>query len=108
MPGFKSAYGYRDFAHSVKSRARYMHSDEVQDFLKAVIETSVSRRRTIKKGQILARAQRGSEPALERQGEVEFYENSAYSPERMKPKAELVGDGRVKSTGHSLSLSGSQ
>jgi hypothetical protein len=99
MPGFKSANSYRDFAHSVKSRARYIHTDEVQDFLKAVIETSESRRKTLKKGQILARAQRGSEPRLVRQGEVEFDVDGAYRPERMKPKAELVGDGRVNPRG---------
>jgi hypothetical protein len=99
MPGFKSVNSYRDFADSVKSRARYMHTDEVQEFLETVMETSESRRKTLKKGRILARAQRGSEPRLERQGEDEFYVDGAYSPERMKPKAELVGDGRVNPRG---------
>src|ERR1017187_10001801 len=94
MPGFKSANSYWHFALSVKSKARYMHTDEVQDFLKAVLKTSESRRKTIQEGQVLARAQRGSEPRLIRQGEEEFTVDGAYSHERMKPKAELVADGR--------------
>jgi hypothetical protein len=99
MPGFKSANSYWDFARSVKFRARFMHTDEVQDFLKTVIETSESRLKTLEKGRTLARAQRGSEPRLEGEGEDEFYVDGAYSPERMKPKAELVGDGRVNPRG---------
>jgi RES domain-containing protein len=63
------------------------------------METSESRRKTLQKGQILCRAQRGFEwRTIEQEGE-EFEIEDAYPADRMVPKAEFVGEGRANSRG---------
>src|SRR5690242_3397896 len=99
MAEFPTVNGYRNFEQSVKRKARYIYDNEIREFLKAVMETSESRRKTLQKGKILCRAQRGFAWRTEKQGEVEFDIEAAYSSERMVPKAEYVGDGRANTRG---------
>jgi hypothetical protein len=96
MAEFASLDSYYAFEKSVRWKARFVHDEQTQDFLKVVLETSTLRLRTIPKGQILFRAQRGFTWRTERRGEEDEFEvETALGPERMVPKAALVGDGRV-------------
>ncbi len=100
MAEFASLRSYWHFAQSVKRKARFVHDEEVREFLKLVLETSASRRKTVPKDQILFRAQRGFTWKTENRGEDdEFDVEAAYPPERMRPSAQYVGDGRVNPRG---------
>jgi RES domain-containing protein len=100
MTEFATVYGYLNFERSVKQKARYIHDEQTRIFLKTVMETSESRRKTLQKDQILWRAQRGFERRmikLDNDDEIET--EGAYPAERMVPKAEYVGEGRVNTVG---------
>jgi len=100
MAEFPLTDSYHRFEQSVKKRSRYVHDSEVRAFLDVVMETSESRKDTISKWSVLFRAQRGYGWRLENAGAEEQYEvPDAFEPERMVPKAELVGDGRVNPRG---------
>ena len=94
MAEFATLRSYSDFERSVKNKARFVHDQNVSDFLTVVLKTSASRRKRISKGKTFFRAQRGFEWRTENSGEEdEFDVETAYSPERMLPVAEYVGDG---------------
>jgi hypothetical protein len=97
MAEFDSLDSYQHFQLSVRRKRRFVHSDQTREFLDTVIETSRSRVRRLKTGSILFRAQRGSRWTTELTGEdgEEVDVEVAFSPDRMVPKAESVGDGRV-------------
>jgi hypothetical protein len=104
MAEFASLHSYSEFEHSVKSKTRFVHDDAVREFLKTILETSRVRRRKISKDRIFFRAQSGftwaTEPIRIGFGEeeeiVDVIDVEATHPtERMVPKAEYVGDGRV-------------
>jgi hypothetical protein len=100
MAEFASTDSYRWFEQAVKQRTRYVHDAEVRDFLATVMETSKTRKDTIEKSVVLWRAQRGYSWRTENAGEEEEYDMpDAFEPERMVPKAEFVGDGRVNARG---------
>lgn len=61
MTEFATVYGYLNFERSVKQKARYIHDEQTRTFLRTVMETSESRRKTLQRDQILWRAQRGLE-----------------------------------------------
>ena len=86
--------------------ARFVHDDEVREFLTTVLATSRRRERKLAKDRILFRAQPGftwtTEQARtgEQKGEIEISDVEApHPPERMVPKAEYVGDGRANLKG---------
>lgn len=100
MAEFPTLRGYWRFEQSVKHKARFVHDDEAQEFLKIVLETSESRRKTLLAGAVLFRAQLGFSWRTENSGEAnEFDIETAHPPERMRPRAECVGDGRVNPRG---------
>jgi hypothetical protein len=99
MSAFKSPKAYRGFVQSVKYETRFVHSKEVLDFLAAVIATSKKRDQPLNKGISLWRAQRGFRWDTIRQEDEEFEVEGPYLPERMIPKAELVGEGRANTRG---------
>jgi RES domain-containing protein len=105
MGVFDSLHSYSDFEMTVKTKARFVHDDLVQKFLKTVIETSQSRRKKLPKDQILFRAQRGfvweAQPILGDGDQVLATTDveAALPPERMVPKAEYAGDGRINPRG---------
>jgi hypothetical protein len=103
MTEFVSSRDYFHFASSVTQTARYVHDEKVRKFLATVVATSEARRDSIAEGTILCRAQRGYELRMqheEDEGEEYAYEvPCALSPDRMVPKAEFVGDGRVNPKG---------
>lgn len=100
MAEFASTDSFRRFEQAVKRETRYIYNGEVQEFLAAVVETSQKRKDSIEKSTILWRAQRGYTWRTENPGtEEEFEVPDAFDPERMVPKAEFVGDGRVNPKG---------
>lgn len=108
MVEFASLDSYQHFEQSVKTRARFVHGDETQEFLRTVVETIKPKRlRKLSTGKFLFRAQRGfrwaTEPLRIGEGDEEEIESidvkTALPPERMVPKAEFVGDGRVNPRG---------
>jgi RES domain-containing protein len=103
---FASLHSYSQFEQSVKTKARFVHDDEVREFLRIVLETSRMRRRRLKKDRILFRAQTGftrtTEPLRigDQETKIEVIDvPAAHPPERMVPKSEYVGDGRVNPRG---------
>jgi hypothetical protein len=98
MAEFASTDSYYRFAHTVKLKARYVHDQEVRGFLASVMETSETRRDSIEKSVVLWRAQRGYVWRKENEEQEEEVQD-ACPPERMKPNAEFVGDGRVNPRG---------
>jgi RES domain len=100
MATFISPDSYRQFAQAVKHRTRYVHADELRDFLTAIMESSEARKANIKKSRIFWRAQRGYAWRTENAGaEDEFDVPAAFDAERMVPKAEFTSDGRVNPRG---------
>lgn len=116
MSAFASLHSYQQFEQSVKTKARFVYDVVVREFLKTVCETVEQRKRPLPAGTSLYRCQRGCVDTTEK-----FWPNSAgnandenekydveeievavkvpYPPERMVPKAEYVGDGRVNPKG---------
>ena len=100
MAEFPSPDSYRNFEQAVKRTCRYIHNNEVHDFLKAVFSTSITREVPIIKGAVLWRAQRDYTWRKENEGtDEEFEVPEACGPKRMVPDADLVGDGRVNPRG---------
>ena len=99
MAEFATIRCYRDFEFSVKHIARYVHGPKISEFLKTVMATSESRATVLEKDAVFYRAQRGfgwRPVSDDREGsEAE----DALSPDKMVPKAEFIGEGRVNSTG---------
>lgn len=96
MAEFSSTDSYNLFAGLVKEKTRYVYGGEVRDFLATVIATSETRKDSIQKSAVLWRAQRGYGWRTENEGtDEEFEVPDAFEPDRMVPKAEFVGDGRV-------------
>ena len=111
MPEFASPHSYQQFEQSVKTKARFVPEDATRDFLKTVLETAEHRLKRLRKDEILFRAQRGGASEAIRVPihvhadgtqeceEVEVENGVPHSAERMIPKAEFVGDGRVNPRG---------
>jgi hypothetical protein len=113
---FASLHSYQQFEQSVKTKARFVHDDVVREFLKTVVETVEQRLSRLPVGTLLFRGQRGCVDTTEKiwlnyaadEGdendehdgeEIEVAAKAPYPPERMIPKAEFVGDGRVNPKG---------
>jgi len=101
MAEFASLSSYEDFERSVKTTSRYVHGETVQAFLQVVMETA--RVAGLRAGKCLYRAQLGSdkEPAFSSDDDGQPVElcDVAFPFERMIPKAEYVGQGRVNPEG---------
>ena len=105
MAEFAFQHSYLQFAESVKTKTRFVHEDAGRDFLETVRQTSRQRLKTLRNDTVLYRAQLGCISSCEKlpfsgtEEEVEVETKKPLSPERMIPKAEFVGDGRVNSRG---------
>lgn len=100
MAEFAAADSYWRFEQTVKHKTRYFHDRQVLTFLDNVLETSQSRKESIKEFSVLFRAQRGYTWRKDNEGEPEEMEvPAAFPPERMKPLSEFAGDGRVNPKG---------
>ena len=100
MREFTSLRNYKHFEQSVKEKARFVHDEQVQEFLQTVLETSKSRSGELPKGQLLFRAQRGFSwrpQSFEDHEDIEV--QGAHPRSRMIPTAEHARDGRVSPSG---------
>jgi RES domain-containing protein len=103
MPEFASLRSYQQFEQNVKTKARFVPDDIVRGFLQTVVETvERSRLKLLPKDyKRLFRAQLGCtrEPSsLDDNQPIDWCE-VAFPFDRMVPKAEYVGDGRVNPRG---------
>lgn len=100
MSEFESWRSFSDFADRVKRQARYIHDHKVQEFLSTLLATSEGRRRPIRKGKLLWRAQLGHDTML---SEIEpgytFDQEIPLPPERMKPLLDRAVEGRANPKG---------
>jgi RES domain-containing protein len=100
MAEFAHLGSFLNFERSVREKARFFHEQSVRDFLRAFVETSASRKRRIKEGRVLFRAQRGGAWRTENIGEEDEVEvETAHPAERMVPLARFIGNGRVNPKG---------
>lgn len=85
---FNSWQDYQAFARQVRFKRRYIFDDKIDHFLNVVSQTSERRRKYIKEGTYLWRAQKGSimEPfKTNTNEEIDF--KCPYPCERMKSKS---------------------
>jgi len=105
MPEFDSYKQYWLFSDFVMRKARHILDIENQRFLDAVIETGAKRRRTLRSGTGLWRAQLGhdwrTEVTLdENKKEVDSFEvQGPFPAERMHPRPDRAYEGRVNPKG---------
>jgi hypothetical protein len=99
MP-FSDQNAFQRFNRSVRRDFRYARTPEQVAFLEAVAESSPSRIVELEKGAALFRAQLGHGWREEEiaPGEYDSFP-AAHPPDRMKPVADKVGDGRVNAKG---------
>ena len=100
MRGFKSWHSYGDFERSIKRTARFIHGNDVQSFLRAVLATSGKRTETVGPKGFLWRAQLGH--ALEPYYQGEDYVDdmpAPLSPDRMVPVRDRATEGRANPKG---------
>lgn len=98
---FGSWSSFISFREKKKHEERYFHSEEVQEFLNAVLATSHERFELIPERQRYWRAQLGSDlwPVDDGDGQVIDYRAVPYSVKRMKPLPEKAFEGRVNPPG---------
>ena len=97
---FKSWQSYWKFSQEVRRGSRYMHGEDVKDFLSNVLETSKARETPVKPGSVFWRAQLGSERrSIIQDGEEVGDEPVPFSPPRMKPLLFEASEGRVNPQG---------
>ena len=100
--GFKSWQSYYLFSQEVTHGNRYIHSDDVKDFLSNVLETSKGRVKSVKSRTKFWRAQLGCEwrPLyLDDDDEKLMDQPVAFPAERMKPVSFEASEGRVNPKG---------
>jgi RES domain-containing protein len=94
-PFFQTYEDFNYFRRETFDR-RYFRSDQTGRFLDAVLASCSSRELTMKKGEVLFRAQLGHDWRL---GDLGGKEAIAYSRERMKPLGDRAHEGRVNPKG---------
>jgi hypothetical protein len=96
---------YKRFAHFVRYTSRHVLDEANQDFLRVVVETSRSRKRSMRTGTRLWRAQIGHLPCkcplTDEDGKnIGLFDHVCpFPPERMKPLSECAYEGRVNAKG---------
>jgi len=96
---------YKRFADFVRFTSRHVLDETNQHFLRVVVETSQSRKRRMKTGTRLWRAQIDcvpcKRPLTDESGKNigSFNHVSPFAPERMKPLADRAYEGRVNAKG---------
>jgi RES domain-containing protein len=100
MAAFESPYAYGIFAEYVRRQARHLLDSNNSRFLKAVLRTSAKRTRTIKKGELLWRAQLGHDWKSETiHGGFKVQVSIPYTAKRMTPMPDRATEGRVNAKG---------
>jgi RES domain len=105
MTGFESWEQYSEFSRFVMGKFRHILAAKNQRFLDVVVDTSQKRRRTIKKGKVLWRAQLGHDWHAEILRDEDGNEFDSievecpFEPERMIPLPDRASEGRVNPKG---------
>jgi hypothetical protein len=99
MLTFSSATAFKEFDHSVRCEPRDARTAAQKEFLAAVIATAKVVPVKADPEYRLWRAQLGHDWREEVRREETFKVPHAYLPERMKPRPEIVPDGRVNPRG---------
>lgn len=98
--GFSSWKAYRRFAHEVRTRNRYILSDESKAFLEEVGRGATEHKHLLAEGSVLWRAQIGYD--LDEYDDEErgtMYNESGFSESRMVPEKHRASEGRVNPRG---------
>ena len=99
MTDFASADSYWRFQQTVKHKTRYFHDEQVRNFLNMCWRRAGLGRSRLRNSRALSRPE-GYTWRKDHEGQPEEMEvPAAFPPERMKPLAEFVGDGRVNPKG---------
>lgn len=98
---FQSWSSFLSFRDKKKHGERYFHGQEVQEFLNGVLVTAHDHVESIPKGQRYWRAQPGCEDerCYDLDGQMLDYRPVPHPIDRMKPRPEKVGEGRVNPRG---------
>lgn len=100
MNEFRTWQDYYRFAHKTIRESRYIHDDEVLEFLSTLWETSSSRIDEITKNSLLWRAQLGCDyRPYHDEGVHVCDEEVPYSENRMKPLPDRASEGRANPKG---------
>jgi hypothetical protein len=100
MNEFNSWQSYSVFAHKVMNCCRYIHDEEVSNFLETLWETSNKRIKRIKDGSKLWRAQLGCDyRQIFEKHEYVYDEEVPYSEFRMTPLPDRASEGRSNPKG---------
>ena len=94
--GWRSYWAY---SNAVRNAWRYIWPTDVQQFLEAVRRTAKKREFLIPKNQPFFRAQVGWEHDVEEMEDGTLYGPMAFGPQRMKPVASYITDGRANAAG---------
>jgi hypothetical protein len=99
MTEFKSWRSFWHFENIVRRQLRYVRTQDTEEFLSTVAETSHYRQVTMRAGRILWRAQLGYDlDEFEQEGETIIIEQPC-SSKRMKPLADRASSGRANPVG---------
>jgi hypothetical protein len=101
MAEFKRWDSYQRFAEEVRRDRRYFRSEESEAFIQAVLATATAKTSTMRAGfPLLWRAQHGCcGPHKVKVDDHDLEVFYPYLPERMKPRADKVGEGRANPKG---------
>jgi hypothetical protein len=100
MAEFASWRSYWDFSHRVKSQNRYFRNAALEQFCQAVLTTGTGRKRRLKEGTSLCRAQKGEYEGPSRKGDVDNEDRPfPFLPERMMPFKDRAMEGRANPKG---------
>jgi RES domain-containing protein len=97
---FPSWRSYQRFAHTVQRKARYIHDKEIKTFCAQVIRTGKERRRRLKKGTVLFRAQIGEYQGPKSPNDLDNQDQPfPHLPSRMVPLEGSASEGRANPKG---------
>ena len=100
MAEFKSYRSYFDFSKKTQRESRYIHDEEIYEFLSTLWETSNKRIDEIKKDSRLYRAQLGCDYNPYYQDDVHVCDEEApFTANRMKPLPDRASEGRANPKG---------
>jgi hypothetical protein len=96
---FASWRSFEDFAHEVQRKSRYLRTETSERFLETVLAISQPRRKTLRAGAILWRAQKGHAWISEAQDGLSYEIPGPLEPKRMIPLEHQAREGRVNPKG---------
>jgi hypothetical protein len=97
---FRSWHSYRDFAHDVTQKSRYIWPEDVNDFLQTLLSTTKKRQKIIRAESFLWRAQLGHDiQPYYYEGEHIADEPAPFPSKRMKPLRGEAVEGRANPKG---------